>query len=99
MQGQNDPKYESIIKVVSAVIFLATPHRGTNLAELLDRILRSTIMGSSKQYVTELSKGSHTLQRLNEQFRHIAPRLDIFSFYESKPTSIGLKDSGIVSSR
>ena len=99
MQGQNDPEYEAIIKAISAIVFLATPHRGTNLAELLDRILRSTIFNSSKQYLAELSKGSHTLQRLNEQFRHIAPRLDIFSFYESQPTSIGLKNSGIVSSR
>lgn len=96
MQGQNDPEYESIIKAISAIIFLATPHRGTNLAELLDRILRSTILGGSKQYVTELSKNSYTLQRLNEQFRHIAPRLDIVSFYESQPTAIGLKNSRVV---
>ena len=29
MQGQNDPKYESIIKAITAITFLATPHRGT----------------------------------------------------------------------
>lgn len=29
-----------------------------------------------------------TLQKLNEQFRHIAPRLDIVSFYETMPTRI-----------
>ena len=97
MQGQNDPEYEAIIKAISAIIFLATPHRGTNLAELLDRILRSTIVSGSKQYVTELAKNSYTLQKLNEQFRHIAPRLDIVSFYETQSTSIGLKNSRIVS--
>ena len=97
MQGQNDPEFEAIVEAISAIIFLATPHRGTNLAELLDRILRSTIVSSSKQYVTELAKNSYTLQKLNEQFRHIAPRLDIVSFYETQSTSIGLKNSRIVS--
>lgn len=96
MQGQNDPEYESIIKAISAVTFLATPHRGTNLAELLDRILRSTLISNSKLYVSELGRNSFTLQKLNEQFRHIAPRLDIVSFYETQSTSIGLKSSRLV---
>ncbi|KAL8808980.1 MAG: hypothetical protein Q9200_003840 [Gallowayella weberi] len=92
MQGQNDPNYESIIKAISAIVFLATPHRGTNLADLLDRILRSTFVTNSKLYVSELAKNSFTLQKLNEQFRHIAPRLEIVSFYETQSTSIGLKN-------
>jgi len=97
MQGQNDPEYEKIIKAISAITFLATPHRGTNLAEILNRILQSTIVTNSKQYISELSKNSFTLQKLNEQFRHIAPRLDIVSFYETQPCSIGLKNARIVS--
>ncbi|KAI9665515.1 MAG: hypothetical protein M1831_001657 [Alyxoria varia] len=96
IQGQNDPKYESIIKAISAITFLATPHRGTNLAELLNRILRSTFITSSKQYISELARNSFTLQKLNEQFRHIAPRLDIVSFYENQPTSIGLKSARVM---
>ncbi|KAL8720435.1 MAG: hypothetical protein Q9225_002693 [Loekoesia sp. 1 TL-2023] len=96
MQGQNDPEYEAIIKAISAITFLATPHRGTNLAELLDRILRSTLVIKSKHYISELGKNSFTLQKLNEQFRHIAPRLDIVSFYETQSTSIGLKSSRVV---
>ena len=97
MQGQNDPEYESIIRAVTAITFLSTPHRGTNLAELLDRILRSTIVSNSKYYISELAKNSYTLQKLNEQFRHIAPRLDIVSFYETQSTSIGFRNARIVS--
>jgi hypothetical protein len=97
MQGQNDPTYESIVKAISAITFLATPHRGTNLAELLDRILRTTFVTNSKQYISELGKNSSTLQKLNEQFRHVAPRLDIVSFYETQSTSIGLKSARVVS--
>lgn len=97
MQGQNDPDYEPIIKAISAITFLATPHRGTNLAEKLNRILQTTLITNSKQYISDLAKNSFTLQKLNEQFRHVAPRLDIVSFYETQPTSIGLKNARLVS--
>ncbi|KAF2105865.1 hypothetical protein BDV96DRAFT_607880 [Lophiotrema nucula] len=96
MQGQNDPEYENIVKAISAIVFLATPHRGTNLAEVLNRILQSTLVSNSKQYVSELAKNSFTLQKLNEQFRHIAPKLDIVSFYETQPCSLGLKNARIM---
>jgi triacylglycerol esterase/lipase EstA (alpha/beta hydrolase family) len=97
MQGQNDPEYEAIIKAISAITFLATPHRGTSLAQTLNRILDSTMISNSKQYVADLRKNSPTLQKLNEQFRHIAPRLNIVSFYETQPTSIGFKGARVVS--
>lgn len=52
---------------------------------------------NSKQYLADLAKNSITLQKLNEQFRHIAPRLDIVSFYETLPTPIGHKNARVVS--
>lgn len=98
LQGQHDPKYEEIVRAISAITFLATPHRGTDFARTLNRILQSTLLSTPKQYITDLTKNSFTLQKLNEQFRHIAPRLDIISFYETQPTSIGHKKARIVSS-
>lgn len=97
MQGQNDPEYENIVKAISAILFLATPHRGTNLADTLNRLLQATVASTSKLYISELSRNSFTLQKLNEQFRHIAPKLDIVSFYETQPTSIGFKSTRVVS--
>ncbi|KAI1358904.1 WD40 repeat-like protein [Xylaria arbuscula] len=88
MQGQNDPAYANIIKAISSIIFLSTPHRGTNLAETLNRILRVSFVSNPMQFIAELSAGSQTLQKLNEQFRHIAPRLQVISFYETRPTSM-----------
>ncbi|KAI0406220.1 hypothetical protein F4802DRAFT_559828 [Xylaria palmicola] len=88
MQGQNDPAYAEIIKAVSSIVFLSTPHRGTNLAETLNRILRVSFISNPMQYIAELSAGSQTLQKLNEQFRHIAPRLQVVSFYETRPTAM-----------
>ncbi|KAK4097307.1 hypothetical protein N658DRAFT_500536 [Parathielavia hyrcaniae] len=97
MQGQNDPAYDAIIKAVSAIIFLSTPHRGTSLAETLNRILQVSFTTSPMQFISELSAGSQTLQKLNEQFRHVAPKLDIVSFYETRPTPVaGFKKSQIM---
>lgn len=97
MQGQNDPKYEKIVRAISAITFLSTSHRGTNLAGLLNRILQSTGISNSKQYISKLANNSFTVQKLNKQFRHIAPKLDIVSFYETEPTSIGVKIARVVS--
>lgn len=88
MQGQNDPIYESIIKAISSIIFLSTPHRGTNLADTLNRILQVSFVTSPMQFIAELAVGSQTLQKLNEQFRHAAPKLQIVSFYETRPTTM-----------
>jgi hypothetical protein len=90
MQGQNDPDYEAIVKAIRAIVFLSTPHRGTNLAETLNRILQVSLVAAPKQFISELIKNSYTLQKLNEEFRHIAPKLDIISFYETRPTPIGM---------
>jgi hypothetical protein len=97
MQGKFDPEYESIVNAVSAILFLSTPHRGTNLAETLNRILQVSPISTAKQYISDLTKNSFTLQKLNEQFRHVAPKLDIVSFYETKPTPIGFSKNLVVS--
>ncbi|CAI6336638.1 unnamed protein product [Periconia digitata] len=95
--GQHDPNYAEIVKTISAIIFLATPHRGSNLAKILGRILTvSTFNHNPKQYVADLKNGSPLIEALNEQFRHLAPKLDIFSFYETLPTGIGPKKMMIV---
>jgi hypothetical protein len=88
LRGQIDPGYAPIIKAVVSIIFLSTPHRGTNLAETLNRILQVSFAGSPMQFISELSAGSQTIRSLNEDFRHIAPKLNIYSFYETQPTPL-----------
>ena len=88
--GQNDEHYQALVRSISAIIFLSTPHRGSNLAEILNRILVASFQ-SAREFITDLNKSSSALEEINEQFRHIAPRLSIWSFYETLPTLIGLK--------
>jgi hypothetical protein len=71
------------------MLFLSTPHRGTNLAEILNRVLSVSFHQSSKAYITDLKRNSPALADINEQFRHYAPDLQIISFYETLQTSMG----------
>ncbi|KKY18181.1 putative wd40 repeat-containing protein [Phaeomoniella chlamydospora] len=100
--GQNDEEYQQIIRSISGVIFLATPHRGSGLADVLARIL-SASMQAPRAFLNDLSRSSVALEELNESFRHIAPRLSVWSFYETLATKIGVqrlmvldKDSAIL---
>ncbi|KAJ9615502.1 hypothetical protein H2200_001577 [Cladophialophora chaetospira] len=88
--GQHDTHYKEIVGSTSAILFLSTPHRGTNLADLLNMILSACLFGfSSKDYVAELKANSPSIQEINEQFRNLAPRIKIASFYETKATKVG----------
>lgn len=90
VHGHLDDEYRDIISNVKAVLFLATPHRGTDLATTLNKILTSSIFGhSSKDYVAELASKSPTIDDLNESFRHHASNVQIFSFYETLSTNVG----------
>lgn len=90
--GQNDNQYRHMMTSTSAILFLSTPHRGTNLAEILNRILAVSVFNhSAKHYIAELKQNSPTLQDINEQFRNIAPQMQIFSFFETHQTAVGPK--------
>lgn len=70
-------------------MFLATPHRGSNFAQILQNMLRVSPIHSTKGYLVDLAKGSVTLQGINEDFRHVASDYRLVSFYESLETRIG----------
>lgn len=90
--GQVDNQYQDMIASTAAILFLSTPHRGTNLAEILNKILAVSLFNHSpKHYITELKQNSPALQDINEQFRNIAPRMEIFSFFETHQTAVGPK--------
>ena len=92
MLGLHDEKFMNIISSVRAILFLATPHRGSDLAGMLNRILAACVLTHNpKTYVSELKHGSQTIATLNDQFRHVASDLDIISFYETAPTGWGPK--------
>ncbi|KAI1208242.1 uncharacterized protein F4807DRAFT_432137 [Annulohypoxylon truncatum] len=90
IHGHLNEEFHGIISSIKAVLFLATPHRGTDLAKTLNKILTSSVFGHSpKDYVSELARKSPTIDELNDSFRHLASKLKIFSFYETLNTDVG----------
>lgn len=62
MQGMLNDEFRPIVSIINAVLFLATPHQGTNLADTLNIILTSSIFGhTSKEYIAELARNSPTI--------------------------------------
>lgn len=84
---------------IRCVFFLATPHKGSEYASILNRVLKvSGITGlmSSREYVSELSKGSTSAQLINEDFGRHASSLRIYSFYETLEMNLGFTSALIV---
>ncbi|KAK0102071.1 hypothetical protein ONS96_006035 [Cadophora gregata f. sp. sojae] len=79
--------YESLAHRVHSIVFLATPHRGSDSAKLLGNIL--WFASSSKEYVNELREHSGTIQTISDEFRNYERDLDLWSFYVTSPLKIG----------
>ncbi|KAH8653539.1 hypothetical protein BX600DRAFT_515806 [Xylariales sp. PMI_506] len=96
IQGSADPTYQEMVKAVSAIVFLSTPHRGSDFADILNRILQVSLVSAPKEYINNLSRNSAALQRINETFRHLVSGLNIVSFYETQTTPIGFEGNRIM---
>ena len=88
MLAMQDSTYASVADAITrgAMIFLGTPHRGSDNAGTLHAILSITI--GSKAFVEEIKSKSSSITAINEDFRHYAKDLTLWSFYESRPTTI-----------
>ncbi|KAL7911232.1 hypothetical protein GGI35DRAFT_492604 [Trichoderma velutinum] len=76
---------EEIASRFHSIIFLGTPHRGSNLAKVARNILQ--VMGVSKPYLDDLSTNSAYLTELNSLFQPYAADLHIWSFFETRPVT------------
>jgi hypothetical protein len=78
------------------MFFLATPHHGASSAQLLSNLLRATHAGN-RPFVSDLKLESFAIQAINDEFRHYSDKVQLFSFFETKPTSIaGIGEAFIV---
>src|ERR1700733_6664895 len=81
------------------MVFLATPHRGSESAKKLEHFLRYAMVLPSREYVNDLGRNTGAIQAINEDFRHVAGYIRLFSFYETLKTGntmIVEKDSAIL---
>jgi pimeloyl-ACP methyl ester carboxylesterase len=94
MLARQDAAYANLANRFHTIFFLATPHKGSDQATILDKMLQ--VAYSSKSYVADLKRGSDAIRAINEEFRHYYDRLDLWSFYETIELKIGLISAKIV---
>ncbi|KAK5125705.1 hypothetical protein LTR85_011979 [Meristemomyces frigidus] len=87
-------QYERVGALLRSIFFLATPHRGADLAETLSRIL--SISPGARPFVGDLHPNSEAIQSINENFPRYSDHLRLHSFYETQPMQLGLKKSLVV---
>lgn len=92
MAGPN-PQYKDIRHSVSGVIFMGTPHRGSdmaNTADILTKLINVASLGLASaavktQLVANLKTDCEMLVDLSEGFRH--ETIQVITFYEMRETS------------
>ncbi|TGJ86392.1 hypothetical protein E0Z10_g2344 [Xylaria hypoxylon] len=87
------PEYNKLADRIHAVFFLATPHQGAGVAQLLSRFLA---LAGPRPFVNDLFPQSDTLQVINEEFPRYSQSLQLFSFYETQPMYYGIGKGLIV---
>jgi WD40 repeat protein len=91
--GCREPEFASVAKRVCSIFFLATPHQGATIAQVLSRL--TTMMGV-RPFVEDLFPQSRVIQALSEDFPHVSGDLKLYSFYETRPMTIGVNKMLIV---
>jgi hypothetical protein len=81
---------------VSGMVFLATPHRGADLASTLSNLLKASMLHGEKPFLADLERNSIAIASINDEFRHYSDSLSLLSFYETKKTTLGYKSILIV---
>ncbi|KAI9719880.1 MAG: hypothetical protein M1828_006010 [Chrysothrix sp. TS-e1954] len=81
-------EFRSVADRTSTIMFLATPHRGADLAQLLKRIL--SLFSGSRPFVDDLNRNSPAIQSINDEFPQYCQHLQLYSFYETLPTNYGI---------
>lgn len=95
--AKQNPDYHKIATRIHSMFFLATPHRGSQSAQLLGNVLQ--LSGGTKSYVENLIPNSEAIHTINDQFRHVYNDVQLWSFFETVKTSLGIiveKDSAIL---
>ncbi|KAL2423311.1 hypothetical protein ABEF95_006157 [Exophiala dermatitidis] len=92
---QHTERLRSIYVSTYGILFLGTPHNGSNLAKwgsLLQKICAvafpKKFLDSSPQLVHALQANNETLQNINRLFIELIGRFHVSFFYESKPTDL-----------
>ena len=87
-------EFLSVSDRIRTIVFLATPHRGADLAQLLTKVLN--LSSGASPFVIDLHRNSLATQSINDEFPQHCQDLQLYSFYETLPTKYKIGKSLIV---
>lgn len=90
--AQQQSKFEVIKKATYGIIFLGTPHRGSDLASLgqtMAKIAKAAFKHPEIHLLKALEANSQQLQELTEQFTELHALFKIVTCFEQKQTVFG----------
>ncbi|KAI9768501.1 MAG: hypothetical protein M1840_004911 [Geoglossum simile] len=90
-QARIEQRYNSISEYTTGIIFLGTPHRGsegTAYGKVLATVATAVLNKPPPRLVNALKVNSGELMRLTTEFRFQLPKYQVYSFYEMKPVKI-----------
>ena len=88
LQATIEPRYNIISESTFGIMFLGTPHRGTDktsYGKILATVATASLNKPSPRLVNALQVNSEALLRLTTDFRLQVPKYQVYSFYEMKP--------------
>jgi hypothetical protein len=77
-----------LFKATAGVIFLGTPHRGSNRAAwatVVKHLNEAVLKNDDPRVVESLTRGSEVLERLQDSFSSLLPSITVYSFMENMP--------------
>jgi len=87
-QARLESRYQSIKDATSGLIFMGTPHRGSDKAtygKVLANVAQFVCHRPPQRLLTALQTNSDVLYRLTTDFRFQLPDYEVCSFYEQRP--------------
>ncbi|KAI9773955.1 MAG: hypothetical protein M1839_001967 [Geoglossum umbratile] len=87
-QARIEQRYNSISESTIGIIFLGTPHRGSEKAAYGKVLATAATVALNKpppRLLNALQVNSEALMRLTTDFRFQLPKYQVYSFYEMKP--------------
>jgi hypothetical protein len=95
IRGNYIEHLRSIFVSTYGILFLGTPHKGSDAAKwgsrlerICDAILPSKLVDTQPQLIDALTSHSETLQNIDRQFSQLTSRFHMFFFHEGKPTNL-----------
>ncbi|KAL8705747.1 MAG: hypothetical protein Q9201_001142 [Fulgogasparrea decipioides] len=95
IRGVKTEHLRSIFVSTYAILFLGTPHHGSDIAQWGNRLewicsvmLPKKVVDTQPQLVDALKTNNETLQNIDRQFIQIMSYFNIYFFHEGKPTNL-----------